>query len=308
MQVLILNKVHHLLLILLLNIFFQTSLSQEISSNYSYHNCGNIRIKSPFLNDHQDSFLSRMIVCQSDKLYFRTSVGSFPISSIDYENKLLTISHDSCSETSDFISPNNLSAGFPNPESPNSLILWNCDIRDSNVSIFPCNSSSSNSSYLSGGCFESYEGSVGSCSVIDDVGKLDEGFHPREMNCTHYSRVHRRLSDGKYKLGTRISFGVPSVNIPPVNIPPVPDVNLPPVPDVNLPPVHVPDVNLPPVHVPNPCDSCGDGCPIELQCTCHVKNCVNGVISAGVILKPRGNMFVDLVLLVLIILGMVYGK
>ncbi|KAL6575772.1 hypothetical protein OROHE_000753 [Orobanche hederae] len=256
------KKLHHLLLLLNL-IFFQTSLSKEIPSKNHYHNCGNIKIQSPFLNDH----LSRMIICISDKLYFRTSVGSFQISSIDYENQLLTISHDSCSETSDFISPNNLSAGFPNPPSPNSLILWNCDIRDSNVSIFPCNSSSSgNSTYLSGGCFESDGGSVGSCLVIDDVGKLDDGFHPREMNCTHYSRVHRRLSDGKYKLGTRISFGIP--NIPPVNIPPVniPPVNLPPVPDVNLPPVHVPDV-------PNPCDSCGDGCPLELQCTCHMKNC-----------------------------------
>jgi hypothetical protein len=53
-----------------------------------------------------------MILCRSQKLYFRTSLGLFPASSINYASKTLTISHPSCSSSRHYISPSLLSAGF----------------------------------------------------------------------------------------------------------------------------------------------------------------------------------------------------
>ncbi|XVF05229.1 hypothetical protein REPUB_Repub05bG0154000 [Reevesia pubescens] len=105
-------------------LFFTTSTAQHTSTNY----CGNIQLQTPFLSQNStNSFpLNRMIKCLSQKLYFRTSLGLFPISSIDYTSKTLTISHTSCSSSHQYVSPALLSAGFPSPPQPNSLLLFNC--------------------------------------------------------------------------------------------------------------------------------------------------------------------------------------
>ncbi|KAL0370162.1 UNVERIFIED_CONTAM: hypothetical protein Sangu_0334300 [Sesamum angustifolium] len=97
------KKLHLLQLLFLLTMFFpRSSVSGETPVSY----CGGIRVKSPFLHQHpsNSSLLSHMIVCKSDKLYYRTSIGLFKISHIDYENKLLTVSHSSCSSASSFVS------------------------------------------------------------------------------------------------------------------------------------------------------------------------------------------------------------
>ncbi|KAK8601730.1 hypothetical protein V6N12_051557 [Hibiscus sabdariffa] len=114
-----------------------------------------------------------MIRCKSQKLYFRTSLGLFPISSIDYTSKTLSVSHSTCSSSEQFVSPTLLSAGFPSPPQPNSLLLFNCSQERHPPASF-----------------------ISNCTRLHI-----------------YKRVHRRsLSDEDYEgvdLGTRISFDVP---------------------------------------------------------------------------------------------------
>lgn len=190
--------------------------------------CGNMTLKPPFTNPNS-SLLNHLLLCKSEKLYFRTSIGLFEISSIDYTNKLLTVSHN-VSSASAFVSPTHLSAGFPLNSRPNSLILFDCSKQSSTRLHFPCNSTE-----LSG--LKQLVRGFRSCSVIDDAGKVEKSFHPKDSNCTHYSRVYKTV--GKFLLGTRISYDIPD-------------------------------------HVPNPCDECEkhDGnCGVGLRCVCHPKLC-----------------------------------
>ncbi|KAF2321673.1 hypothetical protein GH714_001062 [Hevea brasiliensis] len=98
-----------------------------------------------------------------------------------------------------------------------------------------------------------------SCLLVNDVEKLDKGFHPKDLNCSHYSRVYRSSSNDdynkEYELGTRISFDIPD---------------------------HVPDI----------CNECGKpngNCGVGLRCICHPKECRDKVISMGGSVKPFGN-------------------
>ncbi|KAH6814700.1 hypothetical protein C2S51_023718 [Perilla frutescens var. frutescens] len=251
------KKIHLLQLLLFLNILFQASASEEIRVSY----CGSIKIQEPFFhqNSSHSSLLSQMIICKSEKLYFRTSIGLFVVNSIDYMSKLITVSHSSCSSASHFVSPQHLSAGFPSPASSNSLILMNCSNRSSEIPLVPCNST-----VLSGRCDSSATKKVPSCLVIDDAQKLEKSFDPKQMDCTHYSRVYARGE--KFVLGTRISFDIPD-------------------------------------HVPNPCNECEkpDGnCGVGLRCACHPKECKDKVTGAA--LRPNcGNMLVYLVFVVVVI-------
>ncbi|WMV55877.1 hypothetical protein MTR67_049262 [Solanum verrucosum] len=97
MEILI-KKVHFLVfLIIFMNFSFSRTISQESQSKQIY--CGNIKIEDPFVsqNSKNSSFLKDLVLCRSNTLYFKTSLGLFQISSIDYNNKLLTISHPSFS-------------------------------------------------------------------------------------------------------------------------------------------------------------------------------------------------------------------
>lgn len=229
------KKCKPLQLLLLMNILFSASASEEIPEKY----CGNIRIQQPFLhqNSSHSPLLTQTILCKSQKLYFRTSIGLFQIGSIDYNNKLIIVSHTSCSPTSNFVSPHHLSAGFPPPPTSNSLILFNCSNRSSETPlIVPCNNT-----MLSGFCGSTSTEKVvsNSCYVIDDEEKLGKRFDPKQMDCTHYSRVYTNSIDQKVELGTRIRFDIPD-------------------------------------HVPNPCNQCEkrDGnCGVGLRCACHPKKC-----------------------------------
>ncbi|XP_011090007.1 uncharacterized protein LOC105170791 [Sesamum indicum] len=255
-------KKHHLLqLLFLLNMSFpRSSVSGETPVSY----CGGIRVKSQFLHQHpsNSSLLSHMIICKSDKLYYRTSIGLFKISHIDYDNKLLTVSHSSCSSASSFVSPHNLSAGFVGSSSPNSLVLFNCSNRSSKFSTVPCNVTQ-----LSG-CYDHKQEltkGLSPCLLVDDVGKLERSFHPRQLSCTHYSLVYRNKEI--LELGTRISFDIPD-------------------------------------HVPNPCNECEkpDGnCGVGLRCVCHPQKCKDKVISAGAVLRPCHNIVFCLVLIVVVL-------
>nr|XP_027084157.1 uncharacterized protein LOC113706450 [Coffea arabica]XP_027084162.1 uncharacterized protein LOC113706450 [Coffea arabica] len=263
----ILKKVHLLQALLLLNISFPTSVSQETTIS----NCGKIRIQSPFFL-HNSTYLSplnHMLLCKAQKLYFRTSLGLFQVSSIDYETKLLTISHSSCSSASHFISPTSLSAGFPHPPQPNSLVLYNCLSQKNSASPYMSNCTSLPA--LGGSCSklrqQELRKGISSCFVVQDVRKLDGDFHPKQMNCTHYRRMYRNASvdDNSYgfELGTRISFDV---------------------------------------HVPNPCDECKkpDGnCGVGLRCICHARECKDKVVSVGVVLNPFGSVLFSFVCFVI---------
>ncbi|XP_059627275.1 uncharacterized protein LOC132270087 [Cornus florida] len=205
-----------------------------------------------------------MVLCKSQKLYFRTSLGLFPISSIDYKSKQLTISHTFCSSSLHFVSPSLLSAGFPRPES-NSLLLFNCSKnRDHLLPLI------SNCTHLHGCKAYSDLGNqelegFSSCLLVDDLEKMKEGFDPKDLNCSHYSRVYRRstLVDGDFEgfeLGTRISFDIPD-------------------------------------HVPNICDECqkpNGNCGVGLRCVCHPKECKDKVVSIAVTMNPFGNILFSL--------------
>lgn len=160
--------------------------------------CGKIKIQEPFSLSSPTSPVANIITCRSDTLYFRTSIGLFHVSSIDYTTKTLTISHSSCTSSQNFISPSLLSSGFPPPPQSNSVLLFSC-------------SKTNHTTVRARGCTRSPScGSPsGSCLVVDDVGNGEVGFHPNDLGCSNYWRVYRNSSGEEVKLGTRVSFDIP---------------------------------------------------------------------------------------------------
>ncbi|OIT02157.1 PREDICTED: uncharacterized protein LOC109226933 [Nicotiana attenuata] len=261
MEILI-KKVHVLVFFLSLNFYISQEAQAAIAKSY----CGNIRIEEPFVsqNSTHSSFLKNMVFCRSDILYYTTSVGLFQVSSIDYKNKLLTVSHTSCSTSSHYVSPIDLSSGFPPTPKPNSLLLFNCLYPKGNTSTFQ------NCPYLKNEKDSSFfnlckEGGSSSCLMVDDVQDLGNEFHPQDLNCSHYRRVYKSNSlDEKLELGTRISWDID--------------------------------------HVPNPCDECRKpygNCGVGLRCLCHVTQC-KVEVSAGPILKHSGIMLFSLLCLIVV--------
>ncbi|XP_052184396.1 uncharacterized protein LOC127796347 [Diospyros lotus] len=243
-----LKTIHFLHLVLLILNFFPPTVAHE-----SPRFCGKIKIKAPFLNQkatNQSSLLSKMVLCKSQRLYFRTSIGLFHISSIDYTSKLLTISHSSCSSSSNFVSPSLLSVGFPYPPLPNSLALFDCSLNDHPYQVGDMCASLH-------GCKQKL-GKASSCLLVNDLANLDKGFHPRDLNCSSYSGVYSNspvVDNLKgYEFGTRISFDVPD---------------------------HVPNIC-------EECEKPNGHCGVGLRCICHPKECKDKVISNGVIIYPFG--------------------
>ncbi|KAK4358611.1 hypothetical protein RND71_020840 [Anisodus tanguticus] len=271
MEILI-KKVHFLVfLIHFINFSFSRTMSQESQSAQRY--CGNIKIEEPFVsqNSKKSSFLKDMVLCRSDILYYKTSLGLFQISSIDYKNKLLTISHSSCSSSSNYVSPKDLSSGFPSPPRPNSLLLFNC-LNSKNIPALQSCPHLKNEKDSNNLCEEGVtkkEPLSFSCLMVDDVQDLGNEFHPKELNCSHYRRVYKSTSkDGnsvKVELGTRLSWDVD--------------------------------------HVPNPCDECRKphgNCGVGLRCLCHVTEC-KVEISAGAVKRSSGIMLFSLLFLIVLL-------
>ncbi|RDY11718.1 hypothetical protein CR513_03576, partial [Mucuna pruriens] len=244
------KKLHLLHSLLLFNIILVSSIAQHNHANY----CGNIKTQTPFLN-YNSSILDSITLCISQNLYFRTSLGLFHVSSLDYYNgSLLTITHSSCSSLQ-YVSPLAVTAGFPSPPEPNSLVLFNCSSRrDSTLPImqncgdlYKCGGAGSPSSRTQEHMKYPY-----SCLVVEDLQKVDKDFHPEHLNCSHYSWVHRSTSDGGhhqgFKVGTRISVDIP--------------------------------------RVPEICQGCekpNGNCGAGLNCLCHPRECKDKVISkAGI--------------------------
>ncbi|KAL5976415.1 hypothetical protein ACLOJK_020746 [Asimina triloba] len=156
----------------------------------------------------------------------------------NYEAQTFTVYHPSCSSSHRFISPSLLTAGFPPPPKPNSL-LFNCYRRENPMPSFLQNCSYSQ---RCGAQKRDLERPSFSCLLADDSEKLELGFHPKDLNCSHYRRVLRSSSSpsfGVFEGGTRVSFGIPD-------------------------------------HIPNACDECSKpngNCGIGLRCICHPKEC-----------------------------------
>lgn len=104
------------------------------------------------------------------------------------------------------------------------------------------------------------QGQPSTCWIVHDLEKLEVGFDPKDLNCSHYSRVYRdhygsnssSFVEG-LKLGTVISFDVPD-------------------------------------HIPNVCDECAKphgNCGAGLRCVCHRKKCRDKVISGSAPLRPH---------------------
>ncbi|KAJ8630219.1 hypothetical protein MRB53_023542 [Persea americana] len=212
-----------------------------------------------------------MLLCKSEKLYFRTSLGLLPVSSIDYKAKTLTISHSSCSPSSQFISPSLLSAALPATPQPNSLLLFNCNSRGNEpISSFLRNCSSFY------GCRPQEKPFP--CLFVNDTEKLEFRFHPKDLSCSHYRRVYgssSSLSSSSssssiegVEFGTRVSFEVPD-------------------------------------RLPHICDECSKpngNCGIGLRCICHAKECKNKVISGGVRINSYGNLLFSLISIAMMII------
>ncbi|TYI64768.1 hypothetical protein E1A91_D09G111000v1 [Gossypium mustelinum] len=212
--------------------------------------CGNLQLQTPFLAQNSTNFspLNLMTRCKSQKLYFRTSLGLFPISSIDYTSKTLIVSHTSCSSSEHFVSPALLSAGFPSPPLPNSLLLFNCSHKTHPTAasfIHNCTRF-----HMCGEAASEVQLPF-SCLLVKDIEKLDPGFHPKDLSCSGYRRVYRRsLSEEDYEgvdLGSRISFDIPD---------------------------HVPDMC-------NECKKPNGNCGVGLKCICHANDCKDKVLSAA---------------------------
>ncbi|XP_051120344.1 uncharacterized protein LOC127244073 [Andrographis paniculata] len=254
-------------------------------SSFSADVCGGITIQEPF-----DSELRQMLLCQSDKLYMRSTVGLFEISSIDYVKKLLSVRLNQCASASSFVSPNHLSAGFPPPPIPNSLVLLNCSnttrLSSSTLSE-PC---SRDGWKLSGSCSHGFglglrsglgheyssSSSSSKCVFVRDVGLLGMDLDPaagaEAMKCTHYySAVYRKNDDMLEGGGMKISF-----------------------------------------EVTNPCDRCrkpgGGDCGAALRCLCHAAECKDKIISGGGLrkkTKKNGSGFTFMVLYYLAVWGVI---
>ncbi|CAN4119463.1 unnamed protein product [Withania somnifera] len=191
-------------------------------------------------------FLEEPGFYRSDILCFKTSFGLFQISSIDYKNKLLTISHTSCSSLSNYVSLKDLSLGFPPPPKPNSLLLFNCLNSMANTpALKDCShmkNEKDSSLNLCKGLTKKGSFSF-SCLMVDDVQDLGNGFHPKELNCSHYRRVYKSNTSQdensvKFEFGTRLSWEID--------------------------------------HVPNPCDECRKphcNCGVGLRCLCLLSEC-----------------------------------
>ncbi|OMO90202.1 hypothetical protein COLO4_19306 [Corchorus olitorius] len=249
----IFKKLNFLHFLLSLTLFFATSIAQLLSPTKQ---CGNIELQTPLLSQNLSisSPLNRMIKCKSQKLYFRTSIGLFPISAIDYVSKTITVSHPSCSSSQHYVSPAILSEGFPSPPQPNSLLLFNCSNKRHPISSLTRNCSHL---HICKAASKVQEDEIKvtqpySCLLVQDVEKLDIDFHPSDLSCTDYRRVHRSRSlteedYGGVELGTRISFDVPD---------------------------HVPDIC-------NECRKPNGNCGVGLRCICHAKECKDKVVSAA---------------------------
>ncbi|KDP34382.1 hypothetical protein JCGZ_11265 [Jatropha curcas] len=243
--------------LLILNLFFITCLSQHTSSIL----CGKIPIQIPFISSNStvSSLLNHSMLCRSHKLYFRTSLGLFPVSSVNYTTKTLTISHPSRSSSQHFISPALLLAGFPTPLTPNSLLLFNCSSKNHPGTSFIGNCSRLKAFAASSQNQEQELEVPYSCLLVNDIEKLDGGFHPKDLNCSHYRLVYRSSSKdddySEYELGSRISFDIPD---------------------------HVPDIC-------NECQKPNGNCGVGLRCICHPKECKDKVISIAGSVKQFGN-------------------
>ncbi|MED6112143.1 hypothetical protein PIB30_059016 [Stylosanthes scabra] len=209
--------------------------------------------------------LSSITLCRSQSLYLRTSLGLFQVSSVDYNAKLLTISH-SCSPSLEYVSPLAVTKGFPSPPTEqNSLLLFNCSIRRTDPIVSLSLQLIHNCIGLSKcGDQDPHVKMPYSCLVIEDLHRVDKGFHPEQLNCSHYSWIHRTSSEGDegyhYKLGTRMSFDIPG-------------------------------------HVENLCRECerpNGNCGLGLKCFCHAKQCKDKIISESRTIKFIGTMVLQI--------------
>ncbi|KAL9677545.1 hypothetical protein QQ045_005778 [Rhodiola kirilowii] len=254
------------------------SSSGNMSSEASL--CGKIRLQSPFEvlsgnSSTSSSLLSNMILCRSGKLYFRTSIGLFAISSIDYTAKTLTLvpnDPQSCSESATFISPALLSAGFPSQ--PNSLLLFNCRNQGHHISYPIQNCSGSRScNHL-----DTFQEKGHSCLLVQDIEKLGKGFHPRDLNCSHYTSVHRSSSTQergeKYNLGMKVSFEID----------------------------HKPD---------DLCQECkrpNGRCGVGLKCFCHLEQCVDKVVTGCTSIMHKREIVISSLFSTAVLLGFLLQK
>ncbi|PIA39174.1 hypothetical protein AQUCO_02700389v1 [Aquilegia coerulea] len=256
MQIMIKNT--NLLYFLYLILYLYPCIAQPSTTSF----CGKIRIQAPFSlqNTIESTPLSKILICKSQKVYFRTTLGLLQVSSIDYKAKTLTISHTSCSSSVHFISPSLLSAGFPSPSKLNSLLLFNClsqrkplsPVLHNCTTFYGCKTLS-----------KKQDDQPSSCWIVHDLENLEVGFDPKDLKCSHYKRVYRdsastasNFSEG-FKLGTVISFDIPD-------------------------------------HVPNVCDECTKpqgNCGVGLRCICHPKECRDKVISKGAPMRPYVGVF-----------------
>uniref|UniRef100_A0A9I9CK13 Transmembrane protein n=1 Tax=Cucumis melo TaxID=3656 RepID=A0A9I9CK13_CUCME len=253
-------------------LFLNFCLGSSIPKENDPTSCGKFQLQPPFLSSSNLNGpfpLNHMILCRSQKLYFRTSIGVFPISKIDYTTKTLIISNF-LSSSHHFVSPSLLSSGLPSPPHLiNSLLLFNC----SNPTK-PITESAHNCPKivaLQNQDEEQISQKV-SCLIFEDLGKLQESFHPNDLKCSHFRRVYRNSSDVElkngYKLGTSISFDIPD-------------------------------------HVPNLCHECEkpDGhCGVGLRCICHVLECKDKVFSKGGIVRPGGKILISLMAVFVVII------
>ncbi|KAJ0021417.1 hypothetical protein Pint_31957 [Pistacia integerrima] len=260
--------------VLLINFLTTVSIAQHVPTSF----CGKIQIKTPFISPNSNessTFLNSMILCKSQKLYFRTSLGLFLVSSIDYTTKTLIISHPSSSSSStrNYVSPSLLAAGFPSSPYTNSLLLFNCSNNKHPPSVSP---------FLISNCTRFHEYGTASknqkqkvlkvpyiCLTVNNLEKLDMNFHPKDLNCSHYRRIYRRSLEN-VELGTRISFDIPN-------------------------PDHVPDLC-------SQCEKPNGNCGVGLRCLCHAKECKDKVVSFVGSLNPDGNIVLSLLCFVVLMI------
>ncbi|MED6112111.1 hypothetical protein PIB30_058761 [Stylosanthes scabra] len=253
------SKKLHLLdcFLVLFSVMLGCSIANHEQKNYY---CGNIRrAQTPFLNP-SPSILSSITLCRSQNLYFKTSLGLFQVSSVDLNGSLLTISHSSCTSSLQYLSPLAVTAGLPSPPEPNSLILFNCSII--RYPLFSFLKNCTNKYKYKCGAAEEHEKRPYSCLVIEDLKKVGLGFHPLNLNCSHYTWAHKSSSHGEdhegLKFGARISFNT-----------------------------HVPDICK---GCQKPNDTCGAG----LNCLCHAKECKDKVISKVGSITSTGTVYLAL--------------
>lgn len=109
------------------------------------------------------------------------------------------------------------------------------------------------------------------CLIVEDIGKMEMVFHPKDLGCSDFKRVHRRSLSEDLEMGTKVSFEID--------------------------------------HVPEICKGCekpNGNCGVGLKCICHAKECKDKVVTGSGVRNSGGSFMFSLISLYVVMSFWIY--